>query len=47
VANRLSTSGIPLIVDPVMVAGVGDSLMRKLLKALKERVLLLRRRSSP
>jgi hydroxymethylpyrimidine kinase/phosphomethylpyrimidine kinase len=35
VANRLSTSGIPLIVDPVMVAGVGDSLhAESLLKAL-------------
>lgn len=42
VANRLSTSGIPLIVDPVMVAGVGDSLhAESLLKALKERVLPL------
>ncbi|MDD1755767.1 MAG: bifunctional hydroxymethylpyrimidine kinase/phosphomethylpyrimidine kinase [Methanomassiliicoccales archaeon] len=42
VAGRLATEGVPLVVDPVMVAGVGDSLHAKsLLKALKDDVLPL------
>lgn len=42
VAGRLVTEGIPLVVDPVMVAGVGDSLHTKgLLRALKEEVMPL------
>jgi len=42
VARRLATEGIPLVVDPVMMAGVGDSLQTKgLLKVLCEEVLPL------
>jgi hydroxymethylpyrimidine/phosphomethylpyrimidine kinase len=42
VARRLSTEGIPLVVDPVLMAGVGDTLHAKsLVKVLKEEVLPL------
>ncbi len=42
VAGRLSSEGIPLVIDPVMVAGVGDSLQGKgLLRALREDLLPL------
>ncbi|HUL40021.1 MAG TPA: bifunctional hydroxymethylpyrimidine kinase/phosphomethylpyrimidine kinase, partial [Methanomassiliicoccales archaeon] len=42
VATRLATEGSPMVVDPVMVAGVGDSLQGKgLLKALREKIIPL------
>jgi hydroxymethylpyrimidine kinase / phosphomethylpyrimidine kinase / thiamine-phosphate diphosphorylase len=42
VAGRLATEGIPLVVDPVLVAGVGDSLhTRSLLNTLKDEIIPL------
>jgi hydroxymethylpyrimidine kinase/phosphomethylpyrimidine kinase len=39
VADRLAKENFPIVIDPVMVAGVGDSLHRKdLAKALRERL---------
>ncbi|MBI0583938.1 MAG: bifunctional hydroxymethylpyrimidine kinase/phosphomethylpyrimidine kinase [Methanomassiliicoccus sp.] len=42
VAGRLSSEDIPLVVDPVMVAGVGDALNRDdLVSALRDRLIPL------
>jgi hydroxymethylpyrimidine kinase / phosphomethylpyrimidine kinase / thiamine-phosphate diphosphorylase len=42
VAGRLSSEGIPLVVDPVMAAGVGDSLQAKsLLRGIKKNIIPL------
>ena len=42
VARRMASEGIPLVVDPVLAAGVGDSLHTKdLIKALREEVIPL------